>query len=116
MNTLFECTFCQKLTRPCEDDVQINYVVHRCDYHRYVVKYYFLYDRQIAGKTSHVETTIFYHDYRLNFHMKEACFEEEFNIQHKGANKFKTILTLPFHPNITPENVKEKLPLYLTFL
>ena len=109
-----KCTFCQRLTRPCEDDVQISYVVHRCDYHRYVVKYYFLYN--LSSTQDHVETTIFYNDYRVIFYMPESNHGAEFTIQHKSNYKFTTILTLPFHPDITPENIKDKLPIYLTFL
>ena len=106
-----KCTFCQKLTRPCEDDVQIAYQVYRCDYHRYVVKYYL----DFVG--NHCETTIFYQDYLVNFHMPEPDFGTEFTIQYRQPNtRPKTILTLPFHPNITPENIKDKLPTYLTFL
>ncbi len=48
-----------------------------------------------------------------NRYEKDRFKISKYNPEQKSNN---VILTLPFHPDITPENVAVKLPTYLTFL
>jgi hypothetical protein len=118
---LIKCTYCGKLCRPVYDIDTKDYKdrsSHQCDYHGAVrVREFWSFDGSIHIKTVLI---ILYKDnrYQASIYYDNDPLAEKFRID-KYNSKLKTneiIVTLDFHPDITPENIATKLPTYLLFL
>ena len=111
------CFFCKKsltsepydceLNMLAESDISISYI---CDAHPVKV-----------GHRNHFiskfDVVYFSHDYNdytysLYFYLNKSFEVVAFPI---GKDSFDSVIKLDFHPDITPENVAEKLPIYILF-
>lgn len=115
------CKFCQQ---PCKlsswDKIYPQEVtVWMCNNHSVPVKYYLdkVYD-DMNGAVTYlwIDTVLFWSDndqyFRAHF-LPSTFYVDKHNVS--TATIRKTVLSLMHHPDITPENVKEKIKLYLTF-
>jgi|SRR5579885_1833187 len=113
------CLFCQKdLTDPIrhDDSVDGDYSVVFADYHCDACKANFVMLESIGQLT---EYNFKYKNYTLEFSLTDETFWVD-SIELIGSDPYarwetKTIFKLNFLPALTPQNVAEKLPTYITF-
>jgi hypothetical protein len=99
----------------------MNFPAYQCDYHGSVRVQFIA--MALGDVTSYTWTSLICRfketNYRVNFyHGKLDPTHPKFSIAKIPFDNRKpseTIFTLDFHPDITPENVESKLPVYLTF-
>lgn len=117
---LIKCTYCGRLCRSMYEIDSKDYrdrEFWQCDYHGAVrVREYWSHE----GIT-HIKTVlvVLYKDnrYQASIYYDNDPLAEKFRID-KINSKFKPneiIVTLDFHPDITPENIAAKLPTYIIF-
>lgn len=122
---IVKCMFCnQRCKRGKYDGAGSE--IWECRRHIYLIKHYFLlinYDVNMnygnntgiyrpKQRQSVVNTILWNHkneEYRVHFFQHDSKFRID-----KIKND-KVIFELPFHPNITPENLDTKIPLWIIF-
>lgn len=119
MITIVNCQFCQ---RPCR---KVATTVYRCDYHGAIVVQYVLnaFRANLDIDTYNTILVFQYHDATYNatfindsnnaikFRVDKVLFKKG---RIAGGTTINTLVfTLEFHPEITPDNVQKKMPLYM---
>ena len=115
-----KCTYCQaecrKIVTNDRPTGRMNSPAYQCDYHGSVrVQFFELPNAYWASFICRYKET----NYRVNFyggdidptHPRFSIAKIPFDLKKPS----ETIFTLDFHPDITPDNVESKLPIYLTF-
>jgi len=111
------CFFCQKILpkedydSTVSDDALYSYV---CDEHPYKVV------NRIYNKLQENQSNFAYFSYVINQSIYVLYYYLQYNTFElicfpTAAQTYKTVINLDFHPDITPENVAEKLPIYIVF-
>lgn len=111
------CYFCKRECVLYETDQSDE--IWCCREHPFLVKEFINYTWHVSGqcegpdccpKKHHTSTVIMFGFYKVKFrHGQVPTFAVYKN------NLSEPIFRLPFHPHLTPENIKEKLPVWITF-
>lgn len=113
-----QCIYCQRKCRHFKPDRKTSSDVTsywRCDYHGSVtVKHYVGLDQTC---TSHALMVIYREtQYQaVFFHYEGAPSQFRIDKINPYPRTTQTIMTLDFHPDLTPENVQDKIKTYLLF-
>lgn len=120
-----KCKFCQQdCTTTHHDGVYINEIkIWQCNKHQFLVKHYLdiiQEDYDLNPVYLWIDTIIFV-NYKNNFfraHFYPTSFELEkiTEFTDYGSIKHETIFRLKSHPDINPENILNKIKLYLPFI
>lgn len=123
------CQFCQRKTRPTEKPETGRYYVPgtkfwQCDYHAGVPVIYIDLSRVVQSNNSsahHIILVWLHKDetyYATFFYLGPSMPGHSFEVTKKVAkNQISAppIIKLDFYPDITPENIGQKLKLYMIF-
>lgn len=116
---MIECIYCKRKCRRFKPDYKQTSdptAYWRCDYHGAVaVRYYIGLDSQL---TSHA-LVAFYRDvqYQALFFHHDGLLPCKFRIDRINPypQTMQTVMTLDFHPDLTPENIQDKIKTYIMF-
>jgi hypothetical protein len=115
---MIECIYCKRKCRSFKPDPKSSSDVtsyYRCDYHGAVtVKHYVGLDQNV---TSH-SLVAFYKDTQYQavfFHYDGSPSKFRIDRINPYPRTTQTVMTLDFHPDITPENVQDKIKTYIMF-
>lgn len=117
------CKFCQqKCTIEHYDAIYPKEVnVWKCGNHPILVKHYVdkVYDNQYGTTYLWIDTILFWshndQHFRAHFLSNTFYVEKIVDITDYGTIRHETVFSLLYHPDINPENIKDKVKLYLTF-
>lgn len=109
------CPCCNKLLRKVQDTTFTRQSYMQCDYHGSVRVWY----QSVTDGAYNIILVLLYRDttYHATFIHNNPGLDHKFQIT-KPKRYPKTselILTLDFHPDITPENIEKKLPTMILF-
>lgn len=118
----FDCKFCNRKCRKVSpekgDHDRAPY--WRCDYHgSVVVKHYWINDVMLQPMLSYVALIAYYKEDRyaacLMYNYDHYPYKFRLDKVNPYPKTTQSIITLDFHPDITPENVTQKLPTLILF-
>jgi len=119
---MIKCHFCQRTCRKVvPNQKEFDRTPYwRCDYHgSTVVRQYYISVQAEPLCISHIGLITYYKDLQYGAYLffDEAHFPHKFRIDkiNPYPRTTQTVMTLDFHPDITPENVQQKLPTYIMF-
>lgn len=119
----FLCKFCNRPCRPCYEDKnspsRSMYDKHwRCDYHGVAVKHIGYPPDELTSVVLSVQHKGYQYDCMFNYHKDQSTLSyPPFRIMkmNPSPRTVEIVVTLDFHPDITPENVYNKLPTLILF-
>lgn len=112
-----KCSFCHHICSLRDSDVGGEIWV--CYNHPHTVKELISFSSHVMGQCEgpdccpqrhHTSTVIMYNDYKAKFRR-----DPSHNFCIYGPAGTEPVFRLSFHPDLTPENIEEKLPLWITF-
>lgn len=107
-----KCIYCQK---ECRYDFINKYFI--CENHP--IKIHYIFEHNDDEKGYHLEYFTFQSKYsKNNFNAKFYPKLNKFSLYQQFSNEslMKEVLTLDFLPELTPDNILDKIKTYLTFL
>jgi hypothetical protein len=113
------CQFCQRKCRP--DMIKSGGAFWRCDYHGgVVVKYYYPLTTDETWSTLVMVYNTDEATYHANFFYDNPKITYKFRVDRvkkgwRGILESTEIFTLDFHPEITPDNLPNKITKYIIF-
>ncbi len=120
---MIECIYCKRKCRNFKPDPKTSSDVTsywRCDYHGAVtVRHYVGFDNLNGERkiTSH-SLVAFYKDTQYQavfFHYDDPPSKFRIDRINPYPRTTLTVMTLDFHPDLTPDNIQEKIKTYLLF-
>lgn len=115
---MIECIYCKRKCRHFKPDRKHHSDVTsywRCDFHGSVtVRHYVGLDNKL---TSH-SLVAFYREVQYQavfFHYEDPPMKFRIDRINPYPRTTETVMTLDFHPDITPENVQDKIKTYIMF-
>lgn len=115
---MIECIYCKRKCRRFKPDPKTSSDItsyYRCDYHGAVtVRHYVGLDNEI---TSHA-LVAFYRDEQYQavfFHHDSLSYKFRIDKINPYPRTIQTVMNLEFHPDLTPENVQDKIKTYIMF-
>lgn len=117
----FLCKFCKRPCRPCYEDPRSNsrsmYDKHwRCDYHGVAVKHIGHPPDELTAVVLTLNYKDNHYDCMFNYGFggnTSDCFR--IMRMHPYPRTVEVIVSLDFYPDITPENIVQKLPTLILF-
>lgn len=114
------CYYCQKLCRRfTPDGKQVDYTTYwQCDYHGSVtIRHYPKIPSHADILYSH-SLVLYYKDSKYQaifFHDDNSIYKFRIDKLNPYPRTVQMVMTLDFHPDLTPENVQDKIKTYLLF-
>lgn len=122
----FMCKFCNRPCRPCYEDPKSAsrsmYDKHwRCDYHGIAVKHIGVPPDELTSLVLSVNYKDYQYDCMFNYDITTpsggliATYPFRILKMNRAPKTVEVVVSLDFHPDITPENVVQKLPTLILF-